>query len=74
MGRLHKEMSASKKVAVVGMCMFGVLCLVGIASNESFIELFILFFLLVDNRMYIHMTLLCQPFVGAVGGRRKFLG
>jgi hypothetical protein len=33
MGRLHKEeMSASKKVAIVGMCMFGVVCLVGIAS------------------------------------------
>jgi hypothetical protein len=33
MGRLHKEeMSTSKKVAVVGMCVFGVVCLVGIAS------------------------------------------
>ncbi|KAG0563240.1 hypothetical protein KC19_8G014900 [Ceratodon purpureus] len=31
--KLHKEeMSATKKAAVVGMCVFGVVCLVGIAS------------------------------------------
>jgi len=33
MNRLHKEeMSTTKKAAVVGMCMFGVICLGGIAS------------------------------------------
>lgn len=33
MGRLHKgEMSVTKKAAVGGMCVFGVVCLVGITS------------------------------------------
>ena len=32
-GRLHKqEMGSMKKAVVIGMCMFGVVCLVGIAS------------------------------------------